>query len=51
MEQLIPGVMFSLRLDEPCFAVASQLILQTVSVKTTPAQGETVSLSFEPTGF
>jgi hypothetical protein len=51
MDQLIPGTMFSLRLDEPCFAVAAQLILQSVSVKTTPASGEQVSLSFEPTGF
>jgi hypothetical protein len=51
MDDLIPGVMFVLRLDEPCFAVQANLILETVSVSTTPANGETVQLTFQPTGF
>lgn len=51
MDQLIPGVQFTLRLDEPCFAVQADLILQTVTVATTAGQGETVTLTFQPTGF
>lgn len=51
MAQLIPGCLFVLRLDEPCFAIQAQLILQTVSVKTTPAGGEQVTVTFQPTGF
>jgi hypothetical protein len=51
MAQLIPGIMFRLRLDEPCFAVQADLVLQSVTVKTTPGAGETVELSFEPAGF
>lgn len=51
MAQLIPGILFTLRLDEPCFAIQSDLVLQSVTVKTTPQAGETVELGFEPAGF
>lgn len=51
MPQLIPGVLFTLRLDEPCFAVQAELVLQSVSVKTTADGGEQVVLGFDPTGF
>lgn len=51
MDQLIPGVLFTLRLDEPCFAVQAELVLQSVSVKTTASGGEQVTLGFDPTGF
>jgi hypothetical protein len=51
MDQLIPGVLFTLRLDEPCFTVQADLVLQSVTVKTTPLQGEQVELGFEPSGF
>jgi hypothetical protein len=51
MAQLIPGVLFTLRLDEPCFSVQADLVLQSVTVKTTPLQGEQVELGFEPSGF
>lgn len=51
IDQLVPGVMFTLRLDEPCFAVQSNLILQSVTVKTTAAAGEQITLTFQPTGY
>jgi hypothetical protein len=51
MAQLIPGVLFTLRLDEPCFAVQAELVLQSVNVKTTASGGEEVTLGFDPTGF
>lgn len=51
MSQLIPGILFTLRLDEPCFAVQAQLMLQSVSVKTSASGGEQVTLGFDPTGF
>lgn len=51
MDQLIPGALFTLRLDEPCFAVQAELVLNSVSVKTDATSGETVTLGFDPTGF